>query len=265
METVFADAFQWTNPSTWPWMFWLWIVIFCGTWLKKGWDWYSRRQKEEWPVAFGKVELACAVDADTSFRSPFDDRSTTCAGEIEYSYSVGGVLHRGQYKRPFANEEDAAEFTQGLSQLAVTVHYDPNNPSKSMLAESDVEQLLQRRPPASVVLAASNELSGWKRPALLVGALVAAVGLLLSLWVHIGAVMGKIVAPQELFFGLHVGIFAVWFPAVLVAQNMRFGSGSDFWKAALKDLPAGIRYVLYAFAAYAAVNFMGHVPSIVEG
>jgi hypothetical protein len=50
---------------------------------------------------------------------------------------------------------------------------------------------------------------------------IAAIGLALSLWVHIGAVMGFTVAPFALFVILHVGIFVVWIPAVQISKTAR--------------------------------------------
>jgi hypothetical protein len=84
---------------------------------------------------------------------------------------------------------------------------------------------------------------------------IAAVGLALSLLVHIGAVMGFNVAPFPLFVILHLGIFVVWVPAVLIAKTVRPAHQTDFWKVALKGVPAWARYVMYGFFGYAFVNF----------
>lgn len=77
--------------------------------------------------------------------------------------------------------------------------------------------------------------------------------------------MGRRVAPGAFFVMLHVGIFAVWIPAVLVAQRL-VGSTNrkDFWKVVLKGSPDWMRYMVYAFFVYAFVNFlffMGKAPS----
>ena len=87
-------------------------------------------------------------------------------------------------------------------------------------------------------------------------AFLAFVGLLTSIWVHVGALLGRRVAPDYFFMLLHVGIFVVFFPAILVARK-RVGStsGKDFWKLVTKGSPDGLRYLLYFFFAYAFVNF----------
>jgi hypothetical protein len=86
---------------------------------------------------------------------------------------------------------------------------------------------------------------------------LSALGLAVSLWVHFGAVMGRRVAPEALFFILHVGIFVVWFPAVFVAQRMAGNAKQkDLWKVVLRGSPDWLRYMLYVFLGYAVVNFL---------
>ena len=82
------------------------------------------------------------------------------------------------------------------------------------------------------------------------------VGLVLSVWVHFGAVMGRHVAPEPSFWLLHIGIFVVWIPAVLVAKE-RVGNPNrkDFWKVCLGDLPDWVLYLLYGFFGYAFIYF----------
>ena len=97
----------------------------------------------------------------------------------------------------------------------------------------------------------------WIRPFLPVFIAISAVGLILSLWVHLGAVMGQRVAPEAFFWILHIGIFIVWFPAVFLAQKLvRNVNRKDFWKAVLKDAPLWMRYMIYGFLGYAIVNFL---------
>ena len=75
-----------------------------------------------------------------------------------------------------------------------------------------------------------------------------------SLWVHINAVLGRQVAPQEYFIALHLGIFVVWIPAVFALQ--RLANQTRFsWKLVLRGAPSWMRYVGFAFFAYAFVNF----------
>jgi hypothetical protein len=95
----------------------------------------------------------------------------------------------------------------------------------------------------------------------------AALGLALSLAAHLLAYAGIQLGGQELFFALHVGIFPLWIPVVLLAGRMSGGrSGStmwwgyrrswEFWNTMLADCPAWMRYMAFGFLAYAMVNFI---------
>ena len=105
------------------------------------------------------------------------------------------------------------------------------------------------KPPTEVELFKSalgvSSLS-WPKPILWACVGLSAVGLVLSLWVHLGAVIGSRVATGTFFWILHMGIFVVWFPAILVARK-RVGIlyRVDFWKVVLKGYPDWMRYMVY--------------------
>jgi hypothetical protein len=69
-------------------------------------------------------------------------------------------------------------------------------------------------------------------------------------------VLGRQVAPDYFLGARHIGVFVVFFPAILVAQK-RVGSTSrkDFWKVVTKGSPDGLRYLRYFFLAYAFADF----------
>jgi hypothetical protein len=87
--------------------------------------------------------------------------------------------------------------------------------------------------------------------------LLAITGLILSLIAHIHALLGQ---PQPLgaaTWCLHVGIFAVWLPTILVSNQMKSNSSrKDFWKAVFRGCPAWMRWLTYAFLGYAVGNFL---------
>jgi hypothetical protein len=85
----------------------------------------------------------------------------------------------------------------------------------------------------------------------------AACGLLLSLAVHILSFFGIQLGGNALFMALHIGIFPLWIPVVLIAQKMLGGAQrKDFWKIALSGCPPWMRYMTYGFFIYAIVNFI---------
>jgi len=254
MRTMFAAApFRWTDPATWPWMVYVWLAFALAGFAKPAWNWLRRKRAAGWPTADGRIE---SVDVSKPSFS-FTTKRGYYVAELGYSYSVAGNLNLGLYKREFPTEHEADEFVRDLQGKAVVVHYDPEKPSRSTLLEPDIGVVLQNRAPSSAPAfpSAANAVPDWIRPFRWVFVWLSAIGLVVSLWVHIGAIMGRSVS--SLFWILHVGIFVVWIPTVLVAQRL-VGSTSrrDFWKVVLKGSPDWMRYMVYAFFAYAFVNFL---------
>jgi hypothetical protein len=228
------------------------------SWLsqaKPAWSWFRRQRAAGWPVADGRIESVKVSNRRLSFTA---NRSYYFA-ELGYSYSVAGTLNSGRYTRDFPTEQEADEFVRDLQDKAVVVHYNPGNPSSSALLEPDIDVLLQNRAPAPApdFPSAVNSVPDWIRPFLWVLVLLSGIGLVVSLWVHLGAVMGRRVAPEAFFWILHVGIFVVWFPAVFVAQRFVGNvNRKDLWKVVLKDSPDWMRYMVYGSFGYAVVNFL---------
>jgi hypothetical protein len=95
------------------------------------------------------------------------------------------------------------------------------------------------------------------RPTLLPLMYLSALGLILSLLVHLGALLRTGSALGEAAWFLHGGIFLVWIPAVLVLQPLtREFKQKDLWRAALRGCPTWMRWMTYGFFGYAAVNFI---------
>jgi hypothetical protein len=87
--------------------------------------------------------------------------------------------------------------------------------------------------------------------------LLAAAGFVLSLYAHVMSLLGLPTLWGESVWFLHVGIFVVWLPAVLVAQRLvRNSSQKDFWKVALLGCPRWMRVALFAIFPYAILNFL---------
>jgi len=242
-------------------MVYVWLAFLLAGWMVPAWRWLRRKRAAGWPVADGRIESVEVNKPNFSFTT----KRGYYVAELGYSYSVAGTLNSGRYKRDFATEREANEFVRDLNEKALVVHYDSARPSSSVLLEPDIEVLLQNRAPASASddSEAANSIPDWLRPFIWLFVALSAIGLVVSLWVHLGAVMGRSVSP--LFWILHVGIFVVWLPAVLVAQRLVGNvNRKDFWKVILKGSPDWMRYMVYTFFTYALVNFllfMGKAPS----
>jgi hypothetical protein len=243
---------RWTDPTTWPWIIYLWLALLVGGWLLSSWRWLKRRRAAGWPIADGRIESAEITKPNFSFTT----KRGYYVAQLGYSYSVAGSIHSGLYKREFPTQPAADDFVRDLKGKAVAVRYSPSKSSQSMVLEPDIEAVLQNRPPSSDDESVTRTaIPEWLRPFIWVFVWLSAIGLVVSLWVHIGALTGR--GVPSAFWVLHVGIFVVWFPAVLVAQRLVGNANRrDFWKVVLKEVPDWMRYMVYVFSAYEFVNFM---------
>ena len=86
---------------------------------------------------------------------------------------------------------------------------------------------------------------------------LAACGLALSIGAHCMALAEAVIPGGKLVWGLHIGIFVVWLPAVWVSYRLtRHSNQKDFWKVALAGCPLWMRRGLYCLFGYAALNFI---------
>lgn len=71
------------------------------------------------------------------------------------------------------------------------------------------------------------------------------------------ALAGAVIPGGKLVWGLHIGIFVVWIPAMYVSmRTTRLANRKDFWKVALAGCPDWMRRGLYVLFGYAALNFV---------
>jgi hypothetical protein len=251
---------HWADPRTWPWVIYVWIVFLLAGGVKPAWRWFQRRQGQGWPTVQGRIE---SVDVHEKkqfiFSARQGGRTPAYVAELNYSYTVDGQYHAGRYEREFGGEEEGREFIRDLQGNPVAVAYNPQKTKNSTLSQESLATLIAMRPPAPDPYRTARPVSSlprWVRPLLWPFIVLAAVGLVVSLWVHLGAVGGKRVAPETFFFMLHIGVFVVFAPAIFVAQRLVGNTArKDFWKAALRWSPNWMRYMVYGFGGYAFVNF----------
>lgn len=97
----------------------------------------------------------------------------------------------------------------------------------------------------------------------------AAIGLVLSLAVHLLSFWGIQPGGSMLFFGLHIGIFPLWIPVVLIGNALTGGMPGQnswsvgysrnswgAWNSMFSGCPAWMKYMTYGFGIYAVVNFL---------
>src|SRR5437588_3937310 len=187
---VSNQTIRWTDPRTRPWFCYFWLLLMLAGWAKPVWQWLQRKRAKDWPAAEGRIESA---DVKKAGGFGLWKPSGQYVAELGYSYSVAGECYGELYKRDFSTEPEAWEFVRDLKNKPITVHYNPTKPSTSALSNSDLEKVLQSRAPQPSVGEDISEDSvpNWLRPFLWIFIGLSAVGLILSLWVHLGAVMGR--------------------------------------------------------------------------
>jgi hypothetical protein len=85
---------------------------------------------------------------------------------------------------------------------------------------------------------------------------LAALGFLASLAAHLLALAGSLPPGGMSVFGLHVGIFVLWIPVVLLVLRVNWVQPSrGAWRNMLSGCPTWMRYVTAGLFVYAIVNF----------
>jgi uncharacterized protein DUF3592 len=245
---------RWTDPSSWPLFFKVWMVFLLVGWLVPLWRWLQRERQKSWPSTSGRIDSAHIGEPKRFLGLTLPaSNNEKYTGVLAYSYDLSGNTFHGEYRRALASEAGVDEFMRGLQGQTVSVQYHPNKSERSALLEETVETLLRNRPPLPNAPDWRDSLPRWLKALISTFTFLALIGLLLSIWVHISALFGH--QPSPAFWGLHVGVFIVFFPAIFVAQK-RLGTTQrkDFWKAITKGSPDGVRYMLYFFFAYASIT-----------
>jgi hypothetical protein len=99
--------------------------------------------------------------------------------------------------------------------------------------------------------------------------LLATFGFALSVVAHLAGLAGVAIPGGGQVWALHVGIFVVWLPTVLVGKRIaRYSNRKDFWKVVLAGCPAWMRAAVLLLFGYAFLNFLlfivntiGHSPA----
>jgi hypothetical protein len=258
---MFGNApFRWTDPSTWPFIFFVWLLFMLAGFATPVWRWWRRQVARSWPTALGKIESVNVMEPQKSFFTPSSrfGRAPAFRAELAYSYTVAEKSYRGRWHKDFGSWEEGREFVRDLEGKPVSVAYSPLKPARSLLLDDAVAMLHSTRPPAPAGVEVGppvKDIPSWARPLLWPLIVLSAAGLGTSLWVHLAAIAGQKVAPEPLFWILHAGIFVVFLPAVLVARG-RLGitHHKDFWKLVLRGAPAWMKYTVYGLLGYAVVS-----------
>jgi hypothetical protein len=94
----------------------------------------------------------------------------------------------------------------------------------------------------------------------------AAVGLVVSIVVHLAAFVGFQPGDKTLFFAFHIGLIPLMIPVVFIASKLtngvkqsefwNFSWNNSYWSALLSGCPRWLKYTTYGFFVYAFVSFL---------
>jgi hypothetical protein len=231
------------------------VCLNAAPYLRRGW---MRLCAGSWPLTSGRIDSTVVLPDGKKGVAAMLQQSRNPVAQIRYSYNVDGEERVGLYLRDCVSEDEAEEFLRGLEGQRVDVAYNPRAPQKSSLSEASLRLLLTARPelPESERAGATELIPFWGKCLLWPFVALAALGLTLSLIVHVGSLMGWLTLPMQSFIVLHIGIFVVFLPSLLAMQRLSHGvRGRLQWKAMMRWTPAWMRYMTYGFFFYAFINF----------
>ncbi len=247
------EPFRWTQPGTWPWMVWVWLAFFAAAQVKPLWKRFQRSRAQSWPVVQGRIERA-TVEQKRVLLGLERSNGPMFTAIIRYSYAMGADSYVGFRKQDFGNEEEGLEYVRDLGGRSVSIAVNPSKPAESQLLDEAIAVAQSSRAPSPLLARPQEQVSAWLKPLLWPVIILALAGFAVSLCVNLAALQKRELLPQAYFFLLHLGIFVVWIPAVIVANKRAKRAGSrDLWKAVLNGPSAWMRYVLYGLFAYGAV------------
>lgn len=86
---------------------------------------------------------------------------------------------------------------------------------------------------------------------------LSAVGLCVTLIVHIGSVFRVPFEHYDKVFYLGIGVFVVWLPTVLISTHLsKDFKQKDFWKSVMRGCPPWMKKISFAMFGYAILNFI---------
>jgi hypothetical protein len=95
---------------------------------------------------------------------------------------------------------------------------------------------------------------------------LAAIGLMLSLLVHLCAILGLPQPLGEATWALHIGAMLIWIPALLaIGLQKSIARRKIRYQAVFRKCPTWMRWMVTGIGIYAAINFFACIPAAAVG
>ena len=112
------------------------LVVICRQSLD---TWLHRIRSHNWPTVSAVIDIASVAFMED------DDPLPGKAGSNHHYYLAtltyvwrNPELQMGEYRRSFANEDDAMAWANSYKGETVTIHVDPRDPTRSVLRQEDL-------------------------------------------------------------------------------------------------------------------------------
>ena len=112
------------------------LVFICWQLLD---TWLQRKRSRNWPTLSAVIDIASVAFMED------DDPLPGMAGSNHHYYLAtltyvwrNPELQMGEYRRSFANEDDARAWANSYKGETVTIHVDPRDPTRSVLRQEDL-------------------------------------------------------------------------------------------------------------------------------
>jgi hypothetical protein len=121
----------------WKWIIGLGIASLALSGLERLRRVYKLHQSETWPISYGQVNETSVHEA----------RYETLL-IIQYSYPVPTESYAipAEFRKEFSSSQDAWIWAEALNEKAIPVRYNPSNPWKSILWDSDLQPIVDALP-----------------------------------------------------------------------------------------------------------------------
>ena len=229
--------------TDWQWDLLPLIAAIAAAGIQRSWRSLRGRKVASWPITYGEI---LGASSETKNKYVFLT--------ARYRYRIDNEPYSGAFKKILEEEDEAERWADALRGKQVTVHYDPQKPSRSELLASDLEPIVRAFGASHVAPPQPVEATPWwKRFTVEVGLVLAITGFAVCAVELISEKMGKPFLSRGAYELLRTGVFI--FPLLTLRGNI------EGTKRSLRALPEWMKYlgfvaIFYAF--FAAIPFFSH-------
>ncbi|MGH9642334.1 MAG: hypothetical protein ACRD3Q_07895 [Terriglobales bacterium] len=213
---------------------------------QSAWHAFRRWESEDWTTVDGQVTLTEVTKKHDQFRL-----------RLLYWYKVPGQKEasNGEYTKDFDDDDEttATQWTTQLRDSTIRVHCNPSKPDDSLLWDSDLQAVVDGRSPSpeDTDALALGELLGWEKAFLPATLLLAGVGLLFSVVIHVAAFAGVSHLKAIGLFGMQGLAIVLVFP---VAQTMKANKRTS--SGLMSNWPEWLKILGHLFFYYAILSVL---------